>query len=128
MTPEQIREAVNTKLAAIWAAIQSKQDAFFATNGRFWQGILTHNVHPADGNETVPTIGTTCPSDQLGQPWPASIRNNPHPMALQMDCYNGPAGVGYVATVYVRIGGNVWTRAAQVGPETWRQYGWRQLG
>ncbi len=125
-TPAQIRQAVDDRLAALWSAIQTKEAAYAAAHGgRYWQGRRTHSVIPADGGAALPDIGVTTPTDQP-DPWPAALRQVAMEMALQIETYDGPAGVGYAATVFVRINGVVWERAAQVGPETWRQHGWRQ--
>jgi hypothetical protein len=127
-TAAQIRQAVDDRLATLWTAIQNKEAAYMAAhNGRAWQGLVTHAVYPADGTTVLPTIGATCPTDQQGQPWPNAILTTPIEMAIQIDCYDGPQGTGYQATVYVTINGNTWARAAQVGPESWRQQGWQQL-
>lgn len=128
LPPAEARQAVDDKLASLWSAFQNKQTTYAANHGgRFWQGLRTHTVNPSDGDTALPNIGTTCPTDQQGDPWPVAIRNTPLEMSLQSDVYDGPLGTGYVATVYITLAGNTWTRAAQVGPETWRAYGWRQL-
>lgn len=127
-TPAQIRQAVDDRLAALWAAIQNKQDIYAASHGgRYWQGLRTHTITPADESTALPSIGAQCPTDQLGQPWPNAILTAPMEMALQIDVYDGPQGTGYQATVWVTIAGNTWMRTAQVGPENWRVSGWRQL-
>lgn len=127
-TPAQIRNAVDTRLTQLWNAIQNKQDAYAAAhNGRYWQGLRTKAIAPADGATELPDVGQACPTDQLGQPWPNAILTTPMEMALQIDVYDGPAGRGYQAQVWVTIGANTWTRVAQVGPETYRAHGWTQL-
>lgn len=126
-TLAQIRQAVDDRLVTLWGVIQARQDNYAANhNGRYWQGLYSHSITPADGLEVVPTIGLTCPTDQQGEPYPLAIRTALLPMALRIDVYDGPEGTGYVATVYVTVQGVTYTRAAQVGPETWRQYGWRR--
>lgn len=127
-TLAEIRDAVDARLATLWTTIQSREDTYAAAhNGRYWQGLKTHSVNPADGATALPNIGLVCPTDQLGQPWPLAIRNTAIEMAIVIDVYDGPFGVGYQATVYVTVLGNTYFRTAQVGPETWRQAGWAQL-
>lgn len=127
-TAAAIRQAVDDKLAALWTAIQNKEANYAANHGgKFWQGLRTMSFTPADGATALPDIGTTCPSDQQGQPWPSAILTTPMEMALQIDCYSGPSGDGYQATVWVTIAGNTWTRTAQVGPEAWRNSNWQQV-
>ncbi len=127
-TLPQIRDAVDAKLALLWATIQTREDTYAAAHGgRYWQGLLTNSTYPAEGIEVLPDIGTACPTDQLGVPWPVGIRTTPLPMALRIDCYDGEAGTGYQATVYVSVLGNIYSRTAQSGPETWRVQGWHQI-
>lgn len=125
-TAAEIRQAVDTKLANLWSAIQTRQDSYFSANGRFWQGIRTHSATPADGTESLPDVGTAQPHYQSGAPWPTGIRTTALPMSIEVHQYDGPAGRGYQATVYVTIGGRTWTRTAQSGPETWRAHGWTE--
>ena len=125
-TLAQVRNAVDAKLATLWATVQAREDAYAAAhNGRYWQGLRTHTLAPADGVTVLPDIGNATPTDQA-QAWPAAILTTPLEMTLQIDVYDGPLGVGYVATVQVSYAGTLYERAAQVGPETWRQYGWRK--
>ena len=127
-TLAEIRDAVDARLSNLWAAIQTRQDTYAANHGgRYWQGLRSHSVTPAEGNTALPNIGLACPSDQLGEPWPAGIRTTAIEMAIQINCYRGPLGDGYEAQVYVRVLGNLYTRTAQVGPETYRTRPWAQV-
>lgn len=125
-TAVEVRQAVDNRLANLWNAIQAKEAAYLAANGRYWQGLRTHSVAPADGATATPDVGTRTPTDQP-DPWPAAVRNTGMEMALRIDTYDGPLGQGYQATVWVAIQGEVWGRTAQVGPETWRAAGWRRV-
>lgn len=122
-TLQEIRDQVDAKLATLWNAIQNKQDNYFLAHGRYWQGLRTHTVIPADGNTVLPDIGAKTPTDQI-DPWPNAIINSTFPMALQIDCYDGPLGQGYEATVFVTVLNNLYIRSAQVGPETYRVQPW----
>lgn len=126
-TPAQIKQAVDDKLLQLWAAIQSKEDDYASSHrGRYWQGLITHSVLPADGISTLPDVGTKAPTDQPA-PWPLALRNTTMPMAIIIDVYDGPLGVGYQATVKVIVAGTIWARTAQVGPENYRTQGWREV-
>lgn len=125
-TLAEIRDAVDAKLAGLWAAIQNKQDAYFLAHGHYWQGLRTHATLPTEGTETLPSVGVSIPTDQP-DPWPVGIRNSTLPMAIQIDTYFGPEGDGYQATVTVSVLGKVYARTAQVGPETDRQVGWHEV-
>lgn len=124
-TLAQVRQAVDTRLAQLWATIQARQDAYAAAHGgRYWQGLRTATITPADGVAALPDVGNATPTDQP-QAWPSAILTTPLEMALQIDVYDGPLGAGYAATVQVQYNGTLYERAAQVGPETWRAFGWR---
>ncbi len=125
-TLQEIKDAVDARLAALWTAIQTKQDAYFLAHGRYWQGLRTHTILPADGDEALPSVGVSVPSDQA-DPWPVAIRTATLPMSLVIDCYLSPEGPGYQATAYVTVGSQVYARTAQVGPETWRAQGWHEV-
>jgi len=123
-TLTQIRNAIDARLKSLWPVVQARQDAYFAAHGHYWQGLRTHTLHPADGNETLPDVGDKTPSDQPTA-WPGTLIASPIPMSLQIDVYDGPRGKGYVATVRVGYNGKVYERAAQVGPETDWAHGWQ---
>lgn len=127
LTRQQVQDAVDAKLATLWAAIQTKQDAYAAAHGgRYWQGLKTHTVTPADGTETTPDVGTRVPTDQPSV-WPSALRNTAMPMAIQIDVYDGVLGPGYTATVFVTVAGTTYSRTANSGPETWRTQPWAQV-
>ena len=126
-TPTQIRKAVDDKLDTLWAAIQSKEENYASShNGRYWQGLITRSIIPADGASELPDVGTKTPTDQP-DPWPLALRNTSMPMTITIDVYDGPLGKGFAATVKVSILGKVWSRTAQVGPETWRAMNWTDI-
>lgn len=126
-TLQQIKDQVDAKLATLWTAIQNKEDAYFTANGRYWQGLLTHSVTPADGTETLPNVGTNAPAYQ-GSPYPTAIRNVALPFVLEIHQYVCPDGTkGYQAFVYVTVLGETYSRSAQVGPETFRVFGWTKV-
>lgn len=128
-TPSQIRQACDDAVTAAWTAIQNKQDAYFAANGRYWQGLKTSSVTPADGVTATPDVGTATPADLAGQPWPAAIRSSSLPCSLEIHRYQTPRdGWGWVAIATVTILGSAWQRTVNgAGPETWRTTPWAQV-
>ena len=127
-TLDQIKTTVNNRLAILWPKVQAKQDAHFAAHGSYWQGLISHGTIPADGVESLPTIGAKAPTDQP-DPWPAQWLNDSYPMAVKFDVYNGPLGRGYVATLYVMVVGRLFSRAVHGGDgqETWRTHAWKDI-
>lgn len=123
-TVAQIRTQVDAALTSLWAAIQTHQTAFFAARGRFWQGLRTASVTPADGATVLPDVGSSKPSYEF-QGWPAALIASALPMTIEIHQYKTPAGTcGYQAFVYVTINGVTHMRTQQVGPEAWRAQGW----
>lgn len=121
----QIRTAVDARLTALWSTVTAAQDMYAAGhNGRYWQGLRSASTIPSEGNESLPDIGTRCPTDQIGVPWPAAIRNAVQPMAVASDVYDSPLGTGYVITVWVRVLGTLYARSQNVGPEQFRTQAW----
>jgi len=123
MTLAQIRNAVDAKLAGIWPAVQARQAAFLAANGRYWQGKRTHVVTPSEGVETAANNLADRPTNEAAG-WtglPAAM-----PMVLTMDVYEASGGHGYVASVRVSVLGTTYERAQAVGPEAAaRTFAWR---
>lgn len=48
-TLAQIRDKADTKLAKFWVALQSKQDAYFAKHGKYFQLLVTPSSYVVDG-------------------------------------------------------------------------------
>lgn len=126
LTPDEIRAAIDARLAQLWGAIQTKEANYFAAHGHYWQGLRTNTLLPADGALVIADIGARTPTDQP-DPWPALALSTGLPMAITIDVYDGPEGIGYVATVTVTIVGRTWARSAQEGPEKWRVEGWHDI-
>ena len=121
-TLAQVRTAVDTKLASLWGNVQTRQANYFATHGRYWQGIITTDVDKlpdnlASGNvlEMTPDL-TRRPSDQATSWVDVGLVSGNLPMAIQIDVYQAPSGYGYIATVYVQYRGTIYFRSASVGP------------
>lgn len=133
----QVRNFVDGRLATLWTGqIVPRQDAYFAANGKYWQGVRTTTLalcpnNPSDASpsvlEVVPTM-TVKPTDQA-EDWTAAGINlgATVPMAFEIHSYNGPQGKGYVGIVWARWNGNVYTRSQNFGPETWRTEPWAQV-
>lgn len=125
MTPQEVRDEIDLRVTAAWAAIQGAQAAYFAGHGHYWQGLPSHSSIPANGAEVAPDLAGESPSDQ-NETWsdmgllPALTLSR-----LRMDVYAGPAGPGYALISEVELGGAIWERVWHSGPETWRSFGWR---
>lgn len=139
----KIPEGLETKCDAVLndlvdqlATIQeSYKNAVIATDeagrqisrGKYFQGLRTHNILPADGNKIAPDK-TKKPADQ-GENWadigivlPSSME-----LAVQVDVYEGPRGWGYVVIGIIEIAKKVWRKAINVGPEDYRNSDWQEI-
>jgi len=128
MTLSEVRDKADAKLVNLWVnQIRPKQLAYFATHGKYWQGLVTSSI-PEDGADIVADY-TSRPSDQaetwedmFGGPLDANL-----PVALRVDVYEAPAGWGFVARVWIRYAGTVYTKSQNYGPETWRTQDWTEV-
>jgi hypothetical protein len=126
-TLNEIRDAIDSRLAALWAHIVSRQNAYYATHGRYFQGVLTPNT-PADGQEIAPVL-TRKPHDQA-ETWSAAGYNlgATIPMSIALDTYETASGHGWVGRVRVTVNGRTWARARGAGPDAAHYtHGWREV-
>jgi hypothetical protein len=123
-TLNEVRDTVNSWLAARWPLLVERQEAYFTIHARYFQGLWTHSVVPDDGAEIAPDQRTSKPGDQQAR-W-ADFFSLPDvlPCALRIDVYEGDQGHGWTATVRVRVAGTIYQRIAHVGPQTWRVQNW----
>lgn len=124
------RAQVDTRLATLWTKLQTRQEAFFASHGRYWQGrFISGSAGLNDAPEDC-FDGVRSEPDQDGK---LTLIKTPHtwtylgfdaldiPADLQFELavspYESPTGHGYEATVRVFDGTNWWTRSKGAGPE-----------
>jgi hypothetical protein len=126
---------VEARLQELGPKIRTRQEAYRARTGRYWQGLVTHSVIPADGIAAPADRLAEKPAD-VAESWadghdpgssPGEVLAATEPMALRIDVYDGPAGHGYVVTALVRHGAEVWGRSWNVGAEVWREADWALL-
>jgi len=130
MTLAQIQAQINNWRDTYAPRIISKQEAYLAAHGRYWQGILTPSAPPDDG-ASVAADWTRRPTDQLDR-WadvfaaadalPANI-----PAQIRVDVYSGPGGHGWTVTLIATKNGHTYYRTWNVGPETWRAQPWAEV-
>lgn len=134
MTLAQARQRADDRLALLWPVIQAKQDDYLAAHGHYWHGRRTHSgivTQPTAGSGSADLVADRLVTPVKGEVWTwadfdPSLVDSPLPFVLLMDRFLAAAGQGYVARVYVRFSGKIYTRARQVGPEPWRTHGWRE--
>lgn len=127
------RLKVDTWLTNNWPMVAGAQDDYYASHGRYWQGLLS-----CTGTNTIPNFTATSDGDNVQ----SNLFSKPYyeaesiadifpklvgvvlPAAFQCDQYVGPLGAGYTITVWVRFNGTIYTRSKTVGPEKWRDADW----
>ena len=126
-TLAQIKTAIETFRSNHAAKIIAKQEAYLASHGTYWQGILTPNSPPDDG-ATVAADWTKKPTDQARR-WADVFKDadalpDNIPAQIRVDVYDGPLGKGWTITLAGTKNGNRYWRTWNVGPETSRAQDW----
>jgi len=105
-------------------ALTQRQAAYELSHGRYFQGLDTHSVLPADGNETAADFAHK-PTDQE-ETWTPSDFPAISPASLKIDVYGGEL-VGYVATLSFVYGGVLWQKAHGYGDFTHLDHDWQEV-
>jgi len=125
--PSGLKAKIDGRLSLMLTHLEARQDAYFASKGRYWQGIRTHAVLPkSELEEETPPDPTRKPTDQA-EDWndagivlPANM-----PMALVIDVYEGSLGHGWSTRVEVEYQDRIFARSKAYGPEAaHRTQGW----
>lgn len=126
-TLAQIRSAIDTRLEALWPTLVTRQTTYAANHGgRFFQGIKTHVAPPTEGDAKAADNLAAKPTDQVAT-WAAfGVPSWLESFSVEISVYDGPLGVGWVATVAVGVLGKVYSRSRGVGPED-RNKAWAEV-
>lgn len=98
MTPQELQTKANNVLTQFWALLQTKQDAYFAKTGKYFQLLVTDSV--VDGEDTTWELRT--PSDER---FPTDVDftfNSPVPFSISVDEWIGDMA-GYSAAAIVEL-------------------------
>lgn len=126
ITPDLLK-GIDERLAAFLASVHSRQGAILAARGRYFQGLVTPTVTPADGDER-PTDATRKPSGQVDSWAGAGIALPANsPASVEIHSYNSPRGRGYAVILRVLVAARLWRRVEQFGPETGRNRAWEDV-
>jgi hypothetical protein len=128
-TLKQIQNASESFWATHGPTVISRQNAYLAAHGHYWQGIESHGTLPDDGVSKAPDL-TKKPTDQLdrwldffsGYSLPATW-----PISVRIDVYDGPQGKGWVVVLRFTKNGQTWQRSWNFGPETFREQAWTDV-
>lgn len=128
-----LQTIVDAKIDELVSQLSTIQETYKTTHGKYWQGISCTSSIPADGN-TAATDTSVKPTDQaedwsnvngVGQ---GIVVDATLPVLLAVDSYYGPIGHGYAVIGQVTELGKTYARTVNIGPETFREYGWVMVG
>lgn len=119
-TVAQIQNAVDNWVGNNQSKLVAVQDAYYAANGRYFQGITTPDTLP-DNGETVVADYSKKPTDQIerwsdvftgGNLLPSNV-----PAQIAIDVYDGPLGKGWAATLRFTKSLVTYQKTWSFGPE-----------
>lgn len=107
-TLKQLQDKANPILADFWTLLQSKQDAYYAKHGKYFQLLVSPESPVVDGMDS--DFSVRKPSDEkfaldVDVPWSEKI-----PFQIQVNEWVGPQGAGYEAQVWVQYQGKTYSR------------------
>lgn len=126
IVPPGLEAKANQILADVAANLVAVQPGYLATHRRYWQGIRSHAITPKDGAKAAPDKKRK-PTDQA-EDWTAANIALPASMeiAVTVNVYQTPRnGWGYEVMGEIEIGGRLWRRCVNIGPEKYRAADWR---
>jgi hypothetical protein len=128
--PAQALAAADDFLAAWLSTLAARQNAYLASHGRYWQGLLTHAAAPAHAanrdDSAAPDRMASRPHYQT-EDWLAVLPEWAGlllPAAVRVDQYVSPVGPGWVLTLELVHGRDRYARSVNVGPEAYRDSPW----
>lgn len=119
-TLTQIQNAIDSWMSSNQAKLVAAQNAYYASHGRYFQGITTPATLPDDGATVVADYAKK-PTDQLekwsdvftgGNLLPGNV-----PAQITIDVYDGPLGRGWMATLRFTKTGVTYRKTWAFGPE-----------
>jgi len=128
-----LRLRVDTWLTNRFSLLNSRQNAYFVSHGKYFQGLITHSALPAQTTAATAVAapdGLTFHHADRSETWQDFLPeiNETLAGAIVIDVYDGPQGKGWIVTVYVRYNGTTYRRIKSVGPDTSRDAPWEVLG
>lgn len=111
--PPGLELVANNALDNLVALMDTHQDDYLNTNGRYYQGVTTPTVVP-NGGATAPPDLNLRPTDQ-DEDWSVVLDLTPAPISRQVDIHHGPDGWGYTCRAYVGAGLDTYVKAIGIG-------------
>lgn len=110
MTLAELRYKADTVLAQFWTALKTRQDAYYAKHGKYFQLLMSPTTAVVDGVYTDYVVRH--PSDVKYVDDVSFSFTSKVPFQLYVDEWVGPRGNGYSATVWVKLlNGDIYIRS-----------------
>jgi hypothetical protein len=116
---------IDAQINVMMASLRQYQTWYLNNRGKYFQALTSHSVVPnglgyADMLAQHPTDQT----ETLADFWNYAQLPEKVGYSFSVDIYDGPLGRGYVLVVKADVGGTIYTRAENSGPENWRTTEW----
>lgn len=110
MTLTELRNKADTVLAQFWTALKTRQNAYYAKHGKYFQLLISPTYGVVDGVDTDFIVRH--PSDVKALADINLSFSSKVPFQIHIDEWVGPQGNGYSATVWVELtNGDRYTRS-----------------
>lgn len=97
----QIRDKANVILGDFWSVLQTKQNAYFAKHGKYFQLLVSPTVKVVDGVDQI--FSKRIPNDELHQEDVDFSFGTQIPFQIQVNEWVGSDSRGYTATVRIEL-------------------------
>lgn len=109
MTLTELRDKADTVLAQFWTALRTRQNAYYAKHGKYFQLLISPTDMVVGGVDT--DYAVRHPSSERYIDDVSFAFTSKVPFQIRIDEWVGPQGNGYSATVWVQLpNGNMYTR------------------
>ncbi|MCW4004964.1 MAG: hypothetical protein NWE95_13755 [Candidatus Bathyarchaeota archaeon] len=123
-----VPKEIDDRITVFMDWLIQRQREYYGFSGKYAQMLITHYLLPADGIHQYPDGWFNHPTDQQ-YAWPDlnAIQFEPMPVAIHIDVYNGPEGIGFVSCFSLLLSGFPYQRCVNYGPEALRNRPWSPL-
>ncbi len=127
MISPSLQSTIDNLITNVLSQLATLQPGYLSSKARYWQGLPTHTIIPADGLATAPNL-LSKPTYQaetwltFGLILPALME-----CSLSVSQYSGPSGKGYVLHADAISSGVRYRRSENVGPAAWLSHPWTAM-
>ena len=124
MSLASVQSDIDAALASLLASIDSAQATYFAANGIYFQGLLSHKTIPSDGGTVAADNLSATPSDQAVTWATFGVTPGTIPAAVRCSTYKSQVGYGYRKQVVFIYAGAMYSKQTDSGNDSASAYGW----